>query len=166
MAKTRYEIFAEITEKEGFRNIARLFRAIAYAELVHAGNHYRNLSHLEEGVKVVAGATFGPGKTSKNLILAIMGEEYEVEEMYPSYLAVAKNQGEREAERSFRWALEAEKIHAKLYKQAKEYVEKEEDFPIKGKIWICPVCGHTVIGEEPPARCPTCGAPKERFKPF
>lgn len=166
MAKTRYEVFAEIAEKEGFPNVARLFRAIAYAELVHARNHYNNLSHLNEGVKVVAGATFGPGKTSKNLQLAIMGEEYEVEEMYPSYLAVAHFQGEKGAEKSFKWALEAEKIHAQLYKEAKQYVDQGKDVPIKGRIWICPVCGHTIIGEEPPEKCPVCGASKESYKPF
>lgn len=166
MAKTRYEIFSEIAERDGFENVARLFKAIAFAELVHARNHYRNLSKLKEGLKVVAGATFGPGDTSKNLELAIMGEVYEVEEMYPSYIAVAVHQGEKGAERSFKWALEAEKIHAKLYEEAKTSVDQKKDWQLKGKIWICSICGHTYVGESPPEKCPICNAPKDRYVGF
>lgn len=157
MAHMRYLIFADIAEKEGFPNVARLFRAIAYAEQVHASNHYRRLKDLKEDAKVVAGATFGPGNTSKNLELAIMGEEFEVEEMYPIYIEIAKAQGDRAAEISFRYALEAEKIHAELFKEAKKYVDEGKDWPLDGYIWICPVCGHTYVGKEPPPKCPVCG---------
>ena len=68
--------------------------------------------------------------------------------------------------RNFKWALEAEKIHSKLYKEAKEYVDEKKDYPIKGYVWICPVCGYTYIGEEPPERCPVCGASKDMFEKF
>lgn len=166
MAHMRYLIFSEVAEKEGYPNVARLFKAIAFAEKIHASNHYSRLRDLETDLKVVAGATFGPGKTSKNLKLAIMGEEFEVNEMYPAYIEIARLQGEKQAEISFKWALEAEKIHAKLYQKAKELVDKGEDMPIDGKIWICPVCGHTHVGPEPPERCPVCGAPRDKYVGF
>jgi rubrerythrin len=166
MAHMRYLVFADIAEKEGFPNVARLFKAIAYAEYVHARNHYKILKDLKEGVKVSAGAPFGPGDTSKNLDLAIMGEVFEVEEMYPVYMEIAKFQNEREAVKSFRWALEAEKIHAELYREVKKYVDDNKDYPIKGYVWICPVCGHTYIGEEPPERCPICGVSGDKFVKF
>ncbi|ABL79001.1 rubrerythrin family protein [Thermofilum pendens] len=166
MAHMRYLVFAEIADREGFPNVARLFRAIAYAEFVHAKNHYGNLGDYKEAFPVYAGTPAGPGTTSKNLELAIMGEEYEVNEMYPAYIEVARFQGEKGAERSFRWALEAEKIHAKLYREAKASVDQGKDWPIDGKVWVCPVCGHTYVGPEPPEKCPICGAPREKYQGF
>ena len=166
MARLRYEIFSEIAEEEGFKNVARLFKAISYSELIHAKNHYKNLSDLNQDLRVVARATFGPGDTRKNLGLAIRGEIHEVEEMYPSYLTIAIQQGERKAELSFRWALEAEKIHVELYQQARRAVNEGKDLEIDGKIWICSVCGHTTIGSEPPERCPICKASKEKYRGF
>ncbi len=166
MAHMRYVIFAEIAEKEGFPNVARLFKAISYAERVHAENHYNRLGELDVDAKVVAGAPFGPGSTSKNLELAIRGEEFEVNEMYPAYIEVAKLQGERAAELSFKWAYEAEKIHAELYRQAKEHVDRGEDWPLDGYVWICPVCGHTHVGPTPPEKCPVCGTDGKRYRKF
>ncbi len=166
MAHMRYLIFADTAEREGFLNIAKLFRAIAYSEQVHATNHYRALREYNEDAKVVAGAPIGPGNTLKNLDLAIRGEEFEITEMYPVYLELAKYQGEREAERSFNFAYQAEKIHEQLYREAKSYVEKGQDWPLKGKVWICSVCGHTYVGDEPPEKCPICGVPKNKYVGF
>ncbi len=150
MAHMKYQIFSEIAEKEGFSNIARLFKAISYAEQVHATNHFRNLGNI--------------GKTSENLQSGIDGETFEVEEMYPVYNNIAKLQGEKGAEISTHYALEAEKIHSELYKMAKDLAEKNKDIE-KVDIYICPVCGFTHIGE-PPEKCPVCGAPKDKFKKF
>jgi len=150
MAHMKYQIFSEIAEKEGFSNIARLFKAISYAEQVHATNHFRNLGNI--------------GKTSENLQSGIDGETFEVEEMYPVYNNTAKLQGEKGAEISTHYALEAEKIHSELYKMAKDLAEKNKDIE-KVDIYICPVCGFTHIGE-PPEKCPVCGAPKDKFKKF
>lgn len=166
MAHVRYLVFADIAEREGFPNIARLFRGIAYSELVHARNHYNNLKEYDEDVKVCAGLPVGPGDTSKNLELSIKGEEFEISEMYPIYLEVARVQGERDAMRSFHYALEAEKIHAQLYKEAKEYVARKQDYPLRGKVWICPICGHTYVGDEAPEKCPICGVPKKMYVGF
>lgn len=149
-AHMRYLIFADQAEKEGKRNLARLFRAIAYAEQVHATNHYRELGLI--------------GDSPSNLQQCIDGETFEVEEMYPAYNKVAEMQGESGAVRSTHYALEAEKIHAGMYKEAKEKADAGKDVEI-GKVYICPVCGYTVEVEAPDV-CPVCGARHETFKEF
>jgi rubrerythrin len=149
-AHMRYLIFAGKAEKEGKANVARLFRAIAFAEQVHATNHFKNLD--------------GIGATADNLQVAIDGETYEVEEMYPAFRAVAELQNEAGAVRSTTWALEAEKIHAAMYDQAKSAVEGGQDLEV-GEIHICAVCGWTGTGEKPD-RCPICGAKAEMIQTF
>ncbi len=149
-AHMRYLIFAEVAEKEGRPNVARLFRAIAYAEQVHATNHYRELGMIRT--------------SAENLQVAIDGENYEVNEMYPAFVAVAQLQGEKGAERAFHFALEAEKIHSAMYQRAREAVLAGKDAEV-GKIYICSVCGYTVEGGAPD-RCPICQATREKFKEF
>ena len=166
MAHMRYLVFAEIAEKEGFPNVARLFKAIAYSEQVHARNHYDKLREYDEDAKITAGAPIGPGSTSKNLELAIRGEEFEVNEMYPVYIETAKFQNEKSAEISFTWALKAEEVHAKLYREAKQYVDQGKDWPLEGNVWVCPVCGYTHVGLEAPEKCPICGVSREKFVKF
>lgn len=163
-AYMRYLYFAKTAENEGYQNIARLFRAVAFAEMIHAHNHYKKLSHLRGGFITIAHAGFGPGTTSKNLELAIDGEKYEIEEMYPAYIEIAKMQKEKAAEMSFKWALETEKEHLKLFMKAKEAVDNGRDVELKN-IYVCEVCGYTIEGEVPD-KCPICGAPKDKFKKF
>lgn len=148
-AHMKYLIFSEIAEKEKKPNIARLFQAIAYAEKVHATNHLKVLK--------------GTGKTPDNLDTAIAGETFEVEEMYPVYNNDAKFQNEKEAEKSTHYALEAEKIHAKMYNDAKEAASKDKDIKLES-IYICPICGYTAT--KLPDYCPVCAAKKEVFKEF
>ena len=150
MAHMKYLIFSEIAEEEGYPNIARLFKAIAYAEFVHAKNHEKNLEIIKE--------------TYENLKAAMDGENFEVEEMYPAYDAIAKLQGERGAEQAIHYAIEAEKIHAKLYEDARKRVEEQKDAEID-EIYICPVCGYTHVGT-PPERCPVCGLASDKFRKF
>jgi rubrerythrin/CheY-like chemotaxis protein len=149
-AAMKYLAFASKAQKEGKPNIARLFEAIAYAEQVHAINHFKELG--------------GIGSTASNLDAAIGGEVFEVDEMYSAYLAVAEAQNEKGAHRSMTYAIEAEKIHADMYADAKRTVEAGKDLEI-GKVYICPVCGFTHI-DEPPDRCPVCKAKREVFKVF
>lgn len=149
-AHMKYLIFSEVAEQEGKPNIARLFRAISFAEQVHATNHFRNLGHVND--------------TVKNLESAIQGETFEVEEMYPAYDAVAKLQEEKEAQRGIHYALEAEKIHAEMYNRAKEAALQGKDLELR-TMYICPVCGYTVENEVPEF-CPVCGAAREKFKSF
>lgn len=148
-AHMRYTIFAEVAEKEGKQNIARLFRAIAFAERIHATNHFKELS--------------GIGTSTNNLQEAINGETFKVEEMYPAYQTVAKLQEEKGAQRSTTWALAAEKVHAVLYQEAKQATEKKEDVAIDN-IYICELCGYTAT--EDVDICPLCGAKKDKFKKF
>lgn len=149
-AHIKYEIFADVAKEGGLENVARLFRAIAYAERVHARNHLEALGLV--------------GTTSGNLKAAIDGETYEVEEMYPAFNAVARLQGESGAEKTTRWALEAEKVHAALYQKVKQAVDAGKDAEI-GDIYVCSKCGFTVEGEKP-NRCPLCGASADKLIKF
>jgi rubrerythrin len=108
-AYMRYVHFANQAKNEKLNNLARLFRAIAHAEYVHAGAPFQELKHLEGGFVANSMAVFGPGDSEKNLKLAIAGETYEIEEMYPTYIEVAKFQGENGAQRSFEWSYGTEK---------------------------------------------------------
>ena len=150
-ASMKYKLFAEIAKKRGLTNVAKLFEATSYAEQVHAKNHLKALKGLRG--------------TSDNLEVAIGGEDFEVDEMYPAYLAVAKLQEQKSAIRSFNWAIEAEKVHSKLYSEAKEAVDNDSDAEL-GKIYVCPVCGWTHHGEEHDDNCPLCGLEWDKFIAF
>jgi rubrerythrin len=164
MAHMRYLHWGNIAEKEGFPNIAKLFQAIAYAESVHAYNHFREIGGTTADATVTAGAVFGNGKTVDNLQGAIGGEMHEVEQMYPVYLNAAKFQEESGAQRSFHYALEAEKQHAELFTRAQDAAKEGNDIELKA-VYICPICGHTIL-DEAPDRCPVCGAIREAYKKF
>ncbi|MCL4558236.1 MAG: rubrerythrin family protein [Deltaproteobacteria bacterium] len=149
-AHMRYLIFSERAEREKKPNLARLFHAISFAEQVHATNHYRALGEIKD--------------SSNNLQVAIDGETYEVEDMYPAYKAVAELQSEQPAVRTTTFALEAEKVHEEMYKQAKQVIDQGKDIQV-GAIYICDICGYTVEGQAPDI-CPICGAKIDRFKKF
>ncbi len=150
MAHMKYQHFADRAEEDGLTEMARMFRAISYAERVHAGNHLEALG----GIK----------STPDNIQVCVNGETFEIEEMYPVYNATAKLQDEDGAVRSTYYALEAEKIHAEWYRKAREAVDKGEDVKV-GTIQICGVCGHTREGDAP-EKCPICGASKDKFRQF
>jgi rubrerythrin len=149
-AYMKYTIFADKAQREGYPEVARLFRAIAHAEQVHATNHLRTLR--------------GIGDTATNLETAVGGENYENTEMYPAFATTAKQDGDKAAMRTIRYALEAEKIHEVMFGQAKESVAAGEDIK-SAPVFVCPTCGHTVIGEAP-HECPICGVPKDKFREF
>jgi rubrerythrin len=147
-ANRKYLAFAKKADQEGFPQIARLFRAAAAAEAVHAANHFRAL----EGVK----------GTAENLQAAIGGENYEVVTMYPPMLAEAQAAGDKRAALSFKYAFEVEKIHEELYRQAAEALGKGKDMP-ETEYYVCPVCGNTHAGPVV-GRCPVCNTPGERYE--
>ena len=149
-AHMRYLIFSKRAEAEGFPNVARLFKAISYAEQVHATNHYDALTLIR--------------RSSDNLQVCIDGENYEINEMYPAFHAVAKLQEEKGAMQTFNYALQAEEIHSSMYHKTKQTVDTSKDIQL-GPMQICGVCGHTVEGEAPD-RCPVCGASKDKFTKF
>ena len=144
-ANRKYLAFAEKAEKDGYPQVARLFRAAAEAETVHAHNHLRALKAINA--------------TADNLKEAIAGETAEFREMYPGMIAAAQAEGHKEALRSFEFANEVEKTHAQLFQKALANLEKKE----RVDVFVCTVCGHTVEGE-PPDQCPVCKALKKFFK--
>jgi rubrerythrin len=145
-ANQKYRAFAKKAEQEGFPNIARLFRTTAEAERIHAEGHLR--------------AQDGIASTATNLQSAIDGETYEYTTMYPPMLAQAQAGGHR-AKLMFGYAVQAEAVHAELYKRALEAVQQGKDLT-ELKFYLCPICGHIEFGV-PPATCPTCGTAGARF---
>ncbi|AAM72556.1 MAG TPA: rubrerythrin family protein [Chlorobaculum sp.] len=135
----KYTTFAEKAEKEGFKNVAKLFRTTAQAERIHAQGHLA--------------ADDAIGSTAENLETAIGGETYEHNEMYPPMFEQAVAEGHK-AKRMFGFAVEAEKVHAALYRKALEAVKAGQDLA-ETEIWLCPVCGHIELGA-PPEHCPIC----------
>lgn len=144
-ANRKYLAFAKKAEEEGFKQVAKLFRAAAEAETVHAHNHLRELG----GIK----------STKENLNEAINGESYEFQKMYPKMIEDAKAEGNESALRSFNFANEVEKIHAGLYEKALENLGKNPEVDY----YVCQVCGNTVENE-PPDECPVCKAKKQAFR--
>lgn len=150
-AHVKYAAFADVAEREKLPNVARLFRAASYAEQVHATNHLRALG--------------GIGKTLENLGVAYDGETFEIDEMYPAYIAVAQLQEEKRAQGSMEDALVAEHVHQALYAAAREAVAAGNDIAAT-PVWVCRTCGYTLEGDEAPEKCPVCGAVRTRFQQF
>ena len=144
-ANRKYLAYAKKADEEGYKQVAKLFRAAAEAETIHALSHLRELGT----VKI----------TKDNLEDAIGGETHEFQNMYPQMIADAQSENEKGAERSFMYANAVEKIHADLYKKAVENLGKNPEVDY----YVCMVCGNTVEGE-PPDKCPICNSPKKMFK--
>ncbi|GAB6280943.1 MAG: rubrerythrin family protein [Thermovirga sp.] len=145
-ANRKYLAFAKKADEEGFHQTAKLFRAAAEAETIHAHAHMRSMGMIKS--------------TAENLDAAIAGETYEFKSMYPSFIEDAKTEGDAQAERSFRLANEAEKVHAELYTKARRTLGAGE----KLDYFLCTVCGHIAEGEAPEV-CPLCGAKKQAYRP-
>ena len=147
-ANRKYLFFAEKAEQEGHKRIARLFRAAADAETVHARNHLK----VMQGIK----------STRENLEAAVGGEHHEFKIMYPEFIKKANAEGEKKAADSFDLANKVEKIHYGLYSDALSKLDKAGTVDLK-PFYVCQYCGNTVEGEAP-GKCPVCGAPKKMFK--
>jgi rubrerythrin len=147
-ASRKYTYFGEKAEKDGQPQVARLFRAAAEAETVHARNHLNAMA--------------GIGTVAENLKAAAGGEHFEFTAMYPEMIKTAKSEGNRMAEISFDWANQVEKIHHSLYSDALKAVEAGKK-PADKAIYVCQRCGNTVEGEAPDT-CPICNAKKAMFK--
>ncbi len=144
-ANRMYLAFAKQAEKEGLSQVAKLFRATAEAETIHAHSHLKVLNAIKS--------------TKENLQEAIAGETHEFTTMYPAMIDMAKEEGNKSAERTFTYANEVEKIHAALYSKA---LENPENLP-ETEYHVCTVCGYT-CEKEPPEKCPVCGANHRAFK--
>lgn len=143
-ANRKYLAYSKQAEKEGFPQVAKLFRAAAEAETVHAHTHLRTLGNIKS--------------TAENLRDAIAGETHEFKSMYPEMIQIAQEEGEKAAERSFRYANQVEMVHAELYRKALDHMDNlaEVDY------YVCSVCGYT-CENEPPAKCPVCNAVAKAF---
>ncbi|KNF08576.1 rubrerythrin-1 [Gottschalkia purinilytica] len=163
-AHMRYKAWGDKAKKEGFETVSTLFNAISYAEEIHAKSHFSALRDVKGDFLVASGAGFGVGSTSENLLAAAEGERYEVDQMYPAFIAVAELQGEKQALASMKHAIEAEKTHEKLYLEAKEHVDngKDADFT---NIHVCEICGYTSYGDMV-EKCPICGVKNDKFRVF
>jgi rubrerythrin len=146
-ANRKYLAFARQAEKDGFPQVARLFRAVAAAETVHAHAHLRALGGIRS--------------TAENLEEAIAGEHYEFTEMYPEFIRIAEEEENTRAKRGMSLANEVEKVHHGLYESALTAVKEGQDLA-EQPVYVCAVCGHTVIGEAPDV-CPICGAPHGKY---
>jgi rubrerythrin len=149
-AHVRYQNFADRAKADGFPNVGRLFEAAAASEQIHAGNHLRALDGIQE--------------SSSNLTVAAGGEDFEIQEMYPTYIAIAELQEEKQARKSMNYALQAEKVHLDLYRRAGREVSAGKDIGSK-EYYVCPVCGFTMEGN-PSDVCPVCGTKHDRFLKF
>ncbi len=137
----KYSAFAKKAEREGFANIAKLFATTAQAEKIHAEGHLKALDAI--------------ASTAENLQGAINGETYEYTEMYPPMAELATEEGHK-AKTMFRFALDAEKVHAEIYKKALEAVQNGVDLEVS-EFYLCPICGYIELGK-PTANCPVCSA--------
>jgi len=146
-ANRKYLAFAKKADAEGHGQIARLFRAAAEAETIHAHAHLRVMG--------------GIGDTAANLQAGVDGEGFEFQQMYPKFVAEAEAEGNQRALISFKNAMAVEEIHHGLYSQALASLTAGED-PADAPIHVCRICGNTVIGDAPD-KCEICGAPKDRF---
>ena len=147
-ANRRYLFFADKAEKEGYPQVARLFRAAAEAETVHARNHFNAMD--------------GVGSTRDNLTAGAIGEHYEFTRMYPPFIEQAEAENNSRARVSFGYANEVEQIHHGLFEEtmkAFDAGQQQKDEPY----FVCQVCGNTVAGAAP-EKCPVCGAPASKFK--
>ena len=146
-ANRMYLAFAKKAEEEGLTQTAKLFRAAAEAETVHALNHLRVMAQVKS--------------TLENLGTAVSGETYEFKKMYPEFIAEAKKEGNKQAAYSFDLANKVEQIHAKLYQKTIDALKNKKE-PEKVEYYVCSVCGNTVEGSAPD-RCPICGSSKTAF---
>jgi rubrerythrin len=149
-ANRKHLAFARKAEKDGFKNVGRIFQAIAEAETIHA------LKHFEIADKV--------GSTLENLQTAAEGEHYEFSEMYPEFIETADKEGETKALQSFEYANAAEKVHGGIFNDLKNTVAKGSDLENQD-VYLCPVCGWVGL-DEVPDRCPICNTAKKAFKQF
>jgi rubrerythrin len=165
-ASAKYAAFAVKALEEGLDTVAVMFQATSKAEAIHAGNHLKVLEKL--GVKVdgpQVGA-FNVLSTAENITDALKGETYELETMYPGFIATAEKEKCTDAVKSFTWALDTEKKHAAFYKVALASVGSGGEKTLPANWFVCPVCGNTYDAGTVAAACDFCMTPKDKFIAF
>ncbi len=160
-ASAKYTAFADAAEKQGYEQIARLFRATAQAEQIHIGLEFNLVSEMDPGFEKPTATPPTPEECDLNLISGANGEIYETSDMYPSFIKRAQEEGETKAVQVFSRAKLAESIHAQRYLEA----YNDLDCPDDDKFYLCPVCGYIHKGDDF-EQCPICFAPSTCFTAF
>ena len=165
-ASAKYAAFAEKAKAEGFDTVAVMFLATSKAESIHAANHLKVLIKL--GVKVEGPqiGTFSVMSTVENLADAIKGETYEIETMYPGFIATGEKEKVKDAVKSFTWANDTEMKHQAFYKKALDALNSGGEKGLSFQWMVCPVCGNTYDLASLPTACDFCMTPKEKFIAF
>ncbi|EAI6901317.1 ferritin family protein [Campylobacter coli] len=157
MARNKYDLFADVAEEEGWHAVARHFREAAENEKWHARAEFKAYHEIVDGKPLEV--------TTKNLVAAAEGENYEHTTMYPNFAKIAEDEGKKAIARLFTAIGKVEIEHEREYLALKKMLEEEEFFNSKvEELWVCEVCGHIHRGKKAPAACPLCKAPKEYFK--
>ncbi|EJG9949771.1 rubrerythrin family protein [Campylobacter coli] len=157
MARNKYDLFADVAEEEGWHAVARHFREAAENEKWHARAEFKAYHEIVDGKPLEV--------TTKNLVTAAEGENYEHTTMYPNFAKIAEDEGKKAIARLFTAIGKVEIEHEREYLALKKMLEEEEFFNSEvEELWVCEVCGHIHRGKKAPAACPLCKAPKEYFK--
>ena len=164
-AHLRYMVYAEMAEREGRSNVARLFRAASHSEQIHAANHQTVLEKMGQKPDPVK-----PEVTVKNTIEnledAIKGETHEMLTMYPEFIATAKAEEAAPATKSLRWAMETEKKHQVMYQNALTALNSKKADALPKTYWVCPKCGNTYNQAKPEASCSFCSTKSDKYLKF
>lgn len=162
-ASAKYAKFAEAAKKEGFNNIAQMFMATSKAETVHAANHKKVLTKLGVTVGDPEIGKFDVKTTAENLADAIKGETYEMNIMYPGFIASAVSEKANDAKKSFTWAMDTEKKHNDFYQKALAALKDGTEKTFPGEWYVCPVCGNTYNVKTVKEACDFCQTAKAKF---
>ena len=157
MARNKYDLFADVAQEEGWHAISRHFREAAENEKWHARAEFKAYHKLVDGKELEL--------TSKNLLCAAEGENYEHEIMYPNFAAIAKEEDKKDIARLFEAIAKVEVEHEREYLELKKMLDEEGFFESSDEeVWVCEVCGHIHRGKKAPGACPLCRASREYFK--
>lgn len=161
-ASAKYTAFAQKAREEGKANIAKLFDAASKSESIHAANHRKVLDEMKGTIEDFT-PKYEVKSTAENLQAAIEGETYEVQTMYPGFLADAKAERGQKAQRSFTWANNTEKKHAKFYSTALKALQNSDEKSLSPQYAVCPVCGNTYEAGKVDPKCAFCLTGKDKF---
>jgi rubrerythrin len=164
-ANAKYAAYAEKAKAEGYAQIANMFLATSKAEAIHAANHKTVLEKMGQTVDPVK-PIFTVQTTMENLVDALKGETYEIETMYPGFIATAKAEDVKSGTKSFTWAMDTEKKHQTLYKNAIEALKAKKEASLPKIYWVCPKCGNTFDVAKPAGECGFCGTAAEKYIKF
>jgi rubrerythrin len=164
-ASAKYAAYAEQAKKEGFVQIAIMFEATSRSEAIHAANHKTVLEKMGQKVDPVK-PNFTVQTTKLNLDDALKGETDEITSMYPGFITTAKSEEAKDAVKSFGWALDTEKKHQAIYKNAIAALNDKKEASLPKIYWVCPKCGNTLDIAKPTGECGICGTASEKFIKF